>query len=70
MEVTSPPGTVLGSIEQVWSIFPTFNVKNTLGETVLTIRGPFCPISCCGDVNFEVVLDLYLSPLFKLNRKW
>jgi hypothetical protein len=32
MEVSSPPGTVIGSIEQEWNILTTqFNIKNSAG---------------------------------------
>jgi uncharacterized protein YxjI len=55
MEVTAPPGTVIGSIQQEWSIIsPKFSIKDASGETVLTIEGPFCTFSMCGDVEFNV----------------
>jgi hypothetical protein len=55
MEVSSPPGTVIGSIEQEWSILtPMFRIKNAAGDTVLKIEGPICTFSMCGDVEFEV----------------
>lgn len=55
MEVSAPPGNVIGTIEQEWSIFPKFKVKDESGDVVLKIEGPFFPCSCCGtDVNFEV----------------
>ena len=53
--MTSPPGTVIGSIEQEWSIFkPKFGIKNEAGERVLSIEGPFCTFSCGSDVEFHV----------------
>lgn len=62
MEVSSPPGTVIGSIQQEWSILtPQFNIKNAAGDTVLKIEGPFCTFSICGDVEFKVgLLCFYL----------
>jgi len=57
MEISSPPGTVIGSIQQEWSILtPQFNVKNAAGDTVLKIEGPICTYSICGDVEFKVGL--------------
>ncbi|KAL5291678.1 hypothetical protein ACFFRR_010840 [Megaselia abdita] len=57
MEVTAPPGNLIGSIEQEWSICsPSFKIKNHSGETVLRIEGPFCTFSLCGDVEFQVKL--------------
>ena len=55
MEVSAPPGNVIGTIEQNWSLYPDFDVKDASGETILKIKGPFCPISCCGDVVFNVI---------------
>jgi hypothetical protein len=55
MEVSSPPGTVIGSIQQEWSILtPQFNIKNAAGDVVLKIEGPICTFSICGDVEFTV----------------
>lgn len=55
MEVSSPPGSVIGSVQQEWSIFcPTFAIKNAAGDTVMRIEGPFCTFSLCGDVEFKV----------------
>lgn len=57
MEVSSPPGTVIGSIQQEWSILtPQFKIKNAAGDTVLKIEGPICTFSICGDVEFKVGL--------------
>jgi hypothetical protein len=43
MEVTAPPGNVIGSIKQNWSILtPSFDIKNSSGETVMQIEGPIC----------------------------
>ncbi|CAB3240543.1 unnamed protein product [Arctia plantaginis] len=55
MEVSSPPGTVIGSIEQEWSICkPCYSIKNAAGDIVLKIKGPCCTYSICGDVEFHV----------------
>lgn len=69
MEVTAPPGTVIGSIEQKWSILkPSFVIKNAAGEVVLRIEGPFCTYSICGNVEFDVsvMLIAMLESLGKL----
>lgn len=56
MEVSAPPGNVIGRIEQEWSIlYPSFAIKNQNGETVLRIEGPLCTFSICGDVEFKVI---------------
>ena len=56
MTVSAPPGNVIGTVEQEWSIcFPSFAIKNDVGETVLRIEGPLCTFSLCGDVEFKVI---------------
>ena len=59
MEVSSPPGTVIGRIEQLWSLcYPRFAIKNEAGDTVLRISGPCNTMSCCmRDVEFEVLSE-------------
>lgn len=55
MEVSAPPGNVIGRIEQEWSLcYPSFALKNHNGETVLRIEGPLCTFALCGDVEFKV----------------
>lgn len=62
LEVSSPPGNVIGRIEQEWTCwYPNFRIKNHLDETVLRIEGPFCTMSCGNDVNFNVSHDFKLS---------
>ena len=47
MEVYSPPERLLGTIEQMWSIFNTkFEVKNVDRETVFSITGPMSILAC------------------------
>ena len=57
--MSSPPGTVLGSIHQEWSmctpIAGKFTVRNVGGDVVLRIEGPVCAFSCGGDVEFKVI---------------
>ena len=66
MDVTSPPGTLIGSIEQEWSILsPKFSIKNATGETVLTMEGPICTFSICGDVDFQV-----RNCSFEIKKSW
>ncbi|KAK1787765.1 hypothetical protein P4O66_016248 [Electrophorus voltai] len=55
MEVQAPPGTTIGYVIQNWHPFlPKLSILGTANETLLTIEGPLCAISCCGDVNFDV----------------
>ncbi|XP_045527319.1 phospholipid scramblase 1 isoform X2 [Pieris brassicae] len=71
MEVTSPPGTVIGSIEQEWSIFkPCYVIKNATGEVVLKIKGPVCTFSICGDVKFNVYSKDGETKVGKITKQW
>lgn len=70
LEVTSPPGNVIGTIEQDWSILsPVFSIKNESGETVLKIEGPFCTFSICGDVEFKL-MTLDGKQVGKISKQW
>lgn len=68
LEVSSPPGNVIGRVEQEWTCwFPNFRIKNHLDETVLRIEGPFCTLSCGNDVNFNVT-QILLIKTFKFEK--
>ncbi|XP_061708739.1 phospholipid scramblase 1 isoform X3 [Cydia pomonella] len=71
MEVTAPPGTVIGSIEQEWSICkPSFVIKNAAGDVVLRIKGPLCTYSICGDVGFKVYSKDGENKVGKITKQW
>lgn len=60
IEVSAPPGEVIGRVEQNWSIcIPKYSVKNQNGETVLYIVGPFCILPLCCDVEFKVIFAMH-----------
>ncbi|XP_062543276.1 phospholipid scramblase 2 isoform X2 [Armigeres subalbatus] len=70
LEVSAPPGNVIGTVEQNWSIFtPQFSIKDQSGNTVLRIEGPFCTFSICGDVEFKVVANDG-SQVGKISKQW
>jgi hypothetical protein len=55
LEVFSPPGHRIGTVEQTWSLCtPEFDVKNESGQCVLKIEGPACRYGICGNVEFKV----------------
>lgn len=55
MEISSPPGTIIGMVEQEWSLCkPLFSIKNAAGDVVLRIKGPICRFGICGDIEFKV----------------
>ncbi|XP_058124709.1 phospholipid scramblase 2-like [Anopheles ziemanni] len=70
LEVSAPPGTVIGTVEQKWTLLrPEFNIKDQHGQTVLIIRGPCCQCSLCGDVKF-VVLSKDGTEVGKVTKQW
>uniref|UniRef100_A0A1A9W564 Phospholipid scramblase n=1 Tax=Glossina brevipalpis TaxID=37001 RepID=A0A1A9W564_9MUSC len=70
IEVTAPPGNVIGSVEQEWSICtPSFRIKNQLDEVVLRIEGPICTFSLCGEVEFNI-LSLTGENIGKISKQW
>lgn len=56
VDVTSPvTGETLGMIRQKCHPFlPIFEVQDASGQAIFDIKGPFCVIACCGDVNFPI----------------
>ena len=55
MEITTSSLTI-GHIKQKCHCYPVFQVCDSNENTVLEIKGPVCPISCFGNVDFEVIL--------------
>lgn len=52
MEVFAPPGTLVGTVEEEWSIISRkFIIRNASGDVVFRIKGPFC---ICGYAEFKV----------------
>ncbi|KAL1122406.1 hypothetical protein AAG570_003810 [Ranatra chinensis] len=71
MEVYAPPGTLVGTVEQNWSIFtPEFSIKNAAGDTILKIEGPFCTFSICGDVEFKILSLDGSRVVGKITKQW
>eukprot|EP00092_Neocalanus_flemingeri_P021971 GFUD01023828.1.p1 GENE.GFUD01023828.1~~GFUD01023828.1.p1 ORF type:complete len:332 (-),score=107.04 GFUD01023828.1:184-1179(-) len=71
LEVHSPPGTVIGYVEQEWSIFyPKFVIKDEEGEPVMKIEGPFCVCECSSDVNFVITSEADGNEVGKISKQW
>lgn len=71
MEVTAPPGTVIGYVKQEWDIcYPKFRVENAAEDTILRIEGPFCTWSLCGDVEFKVLSRDGKSEVGSIRKQW
>jgi len=71
LEVHSPPGTIIGTVEQEWSIFyPKFVIKDDRGQPILRISGPFCGCECCSDVDFILTSVATEQEVGKISKQW
>lgn len=71
IEITSPPGTVIGTVEQNWTfITPSFVVKNSAGDVILRIEGPCCTCRCCADVNFKILSADGNTEVGTISKHW
>lgn len=72
LEVSSPPGTPIGTVEQEWSCcVPLYRVKDADGSTVFKIEGPICTYSCFGsDVEFKVLSADGITQVGKISKQW
>ena len=67
MEVYSPPGNLMGTVEQLWSILSThFAVKDADGETLFSITGPMSILAC---VQAEFVIEKGGKKVNMIKRK-
>lgn len=71
LEVFSPPGHRIGTVEQTWSLFtPEFDVKNESGQCVLKIEGPVCRYGICGNVEFKILSNDKSAVVGKISKQW
>ncbi|KAF2897511.1 hypothetical protein ILUMI_08667 [Ignelater luminosus] len=71
LEVSAPPGNVVGVIEQEWGIlYPKFSIKNPSGDVVLRIEGPMLTMACCSDVDFKVLSVDGSNQVGKISKQW
>ncbi|XP_026804551.1 phospholipid scramblase 2 [Rhopalosiphum maidis] len=72
IEVFSPPGFLVGIVEQEWAIFSSkFTIRNAAYEKVLKIKGPMCPYSFCGgDVKFEILSKDKTTVVGCISKQW
>lgn len=67
VEISSPPGMPIGTVEQEWSLLkPKFVLKDANGEPVLRIEGPFCTFDLCRSVVFKVPQKLKIAEIAKV----
>lgn len=73
LQVTTPSGQLLGSIEEEFSIlYPMFKIKDAAGNVVLRIQGPMCAVTfgrCTGDAVFRV-LNSQGASVGTISKEW
>ncbi|KAG0718536.1 Phospholipid scramblase 1 [Chionoecetes opilio] len=74
IDISSPPGTPLGSIHQEWTtctpLAGKFTVRNVSDDVVLRIEGPVCAISCGDDVVFKVLSEDSSVQVGTITKQW
>ncbi|XP_063052258.1 phospholipid scramblase 1-like [Engraulis encrasicolus] len=71
LEVQAPFGNTIGYVIQEWDLlFPKFTIQNEKRESILKIRGPFCPWRCCPDVDFEVLSLDEQTKVGNISKQW
>lgn len=73
LEVSAPPGNVVGFVKQDWTwCYPNYTLYAADKTTpILKIKGPFCTTSCCGeDIEFEVVSLTGDQKVGSIKKQW
>jgi len=71
LEVSSPPGTVIGYVSQKWTcIKPKFDIKDGDGNVALVIVGPWCTYSCAGSVEFKIMTPDESVEVGRISKEW
>jgi len=71
LEVSSPPGTTIGFVDQKWTcIKPKFDIKDGDGNVALVIVGPWCTYSCAGDVEFKIMTPDESVEVGRISKQW
>lgn len=71
IEVSAPPGNVVGYVRQNWNLCsPSFTIENAAGEPVLQISGPCCTCKLCGSVEFDVMSRDGEIEVGKISKQW
>ncbi|XP_075528154.1 phospholipid scramblase 2-like isoform X2 [Dermacentor variabilis] len=72
MDVHDASGASMGSIRMEFAIIhPTFSVRDSQGNVVLLVKGPFCTTSiCCQDVVFDILATDGVTKLGAITKTW
>ena len=71
LTVTSPiNGETLGFVKQkCHPCVPLFDIQDSQGNSIFEIKGPFCQIRCCSDINFPIN-DNAGNEVGKITKQW
>jgi len=57
--VDAPLGNTIGYVSQAWSpCKPRYKIETAAGDTVLRVKGPCCTWNMCGDIEFDVSMEI------------
>jgi len=71
IEVSAPPGNVIGYVKQKWScIKPKFEVTDAEGTVALVIKGPWCTTACGQSVDFKVLTPDEVHEVGRISKEW
>uniref|UniRef100_A0A0A9WQX4 Phospholipid scramblase n=1 Tax=Lygus hesperus TaxID=30085 RepID=A0A0A9WQX4_LYGHE len=71
MNVYSPPGCLIGSVEQDFTfLYPKYNLKNAAGDSMLLIRGPLVTTGFFSNVDFQVFGSDGQTEIGKISKQW
>ncbi|XP_050434180.1 phospholipid scramblase 1-like [Adelges cooleyi] len=74
IEVFSPPGRLVGSVDQEWSICcPSFAVRNAANEEVFKIKeikGQICSFPLCSHDNFKIISKDTSTEVGRISKQW
>lgn len=71
LEVSSPPGTTIGFVNQCWTVIkPKFEITDGDGNVALIIKGPWCTMSCYGDVEFKIMTPDESCEVGRISKQW
>lgn len=66
LKVCSPPLSAIGSVEQEDSKSANFQIKNSAGNTIMTMKGPPNTFSISGDVDFVVSIKTIIIHIYTI----
>ncbi|XP_067118478.1 phospholipid scramblase 1-like [Centruroides vittatus] len=71
IEVEAPVGTIIGRVTEDWNFCtPKYRITDPEGTCELTVKGPFCTCSLCGDAVFHLLDKDGITHVGKITKHW